>query len=111
MEKVTETWRAVLEAYKNLKENHEVFCKTAEGVDLNQAGPGLREALQMLYHKRKFMIFLEDLMYEDFRKGGTDRLLPPVLQEPEEEKEEEKENAPPKIPSSFKGKKSSTAVE
>jgi hypothetical protein len=37
--------------------------------------------------------------------------LPPVLQEPEEEKEEEKENAPPKIPSSFKGKKSSTAVE
>jgi len=103
MEKIVESWRAVLEAYENLKKCHEVFCKTAEGVDLDQAGPGLGLALQMLYHKRKFMIFLEDLMYEDFRKGGLTRLVPPVLQEPEE---------PKKVPETFKGKsKAAKAVE
>lgn len=100
MRELAEKWREVLDAYILLKDKHEEFCREAVGVDLNMAGPGLRESLQRLFHKRRFSMFLEDLMYEEHRKGGTSHLVPPVLQEPEEP--EKKEG---KVPSNFKGKK------
>lgn len=77
MEKATEAWRNCLETYELLKEKHEVFCQAAYGVKLDLAGPGLKEALHRLFHKRRFSMFLEDLQYEDFRKGGISQLMPP----------------------------------
>jgi hypothetical protein len=101
MKELAEKWREVLDAYAHLKDKHEVFCKEAVGADLDMAGPGLREALQRLFHKRRFAIFLEDLVYEEHRKGGISQLVPPVLQEADEPVEDEG-----KVPSNFKGKKS-----
>lgn len=104
MNGLSKQWSAVLKAYEDLKEKHKVFCMSAERVDLDQAGPGLREALQRLFHKRRFGMFLEDLLYEDFRKGGLSQLVPPVLQE--------KQETQPKVPPSFRGnKKDAPTVE
>lgn len=101
MRELTEKWREVLDAYALLRDKHEEFRREAEGVDLNMAGPGLREALQRLFHRRRFPMFLEDLLYEDHRKGGISQLVPPV---PEQTEEPEKEEG--KVPSTFKGKRS-----
>lgn len=77
MAEATERWRAVLVAYKTLQDRHKVFCTAAELVELDYAGPGLSEALVRLFHRRSFQMFMEDLMFEDFRKGGVSQLTPP----------------------------------
>jgi hypothetical protein len=77
VEDAAEKWREVIEVYLDLQEKHKVFCTAALQFHLDFAGPGLSEAMQRLYHKRNFTIFLEDLMYEDHRKGGVSQLLPP----------------------------------
>ena len=104
VQKVEETWRDVLSAYENLKQKHEVFCKAAVGVNLDFAGPGLREALQLLLHKRRWSHFVEDLVFQDFKQGGLSLLTPPVPQEKEDEQ-------PMKPPANFKGKKKDSPTE
>jgi len=74
---VTKKWREVLKAYQSLKDVHEAFRMAAEGINLDFAGPGLQEALVRLFHRRRFNMFLEDLLFEDFRKGGVSQLVPP----------------------------------
>ena len=73
----TEAWRDVLDAYLDLREKHKVFATAASQIQLDFAGPGLQEALQRLFHKRNFTMFMEDLLYEDHRKGGVAQLTPP----------------------------------
>lgn len=92
--KMTEAWRDVLDAYQSLKDTHETFRMTA--VDANQdfAGPGLQEALARLFHKRKFSIFLEDLLFEDHRKGGVSQLVPPESSAEEKKDKSKKQNKP-----------------
>jgi hypothetical protein len=77
VEPATEAWRDVLEAYLDFKEKFGVFCTEASGLHIDFAGPGLQTAIQMLYHKRNFTIFVEDLLHEDQRQGGVSRLMPP----------------------------------
>ena len=78
LETATEAWRKTLEAYILLKESHGEFRKVAEGIHLDFAGPGLSEAMQRLFHKRNFTLFLEDLQYQDQTKGGVSQLMPPT---------------------------------
>jgi hypothetical protein len=77
LHKATEAWRAVIEAYLDLREKHKVFCTAASQVEPDFAGPGLQEAMQRLFHRRNFSMFMEDLLFEDHRKGGVSQLTPP----------------------------------
>ena len=104
IEKLTQTWREFLEAYELLKKKHEQFCKDGEGVNLDLAGPGLRTALQLYIHRRRFSHALEDIMYQEYLKGNLVHLTPPV---PEEIVEEQPTEEKVIIPPSFAGKKSS----
>lgn len=88
----TERWRAVLVAYKTLQDRHKVFSTAAEPIHLDFAGPGLSEAMARLFHKRNFQMFMEDLMFEDFRKGGVTQLTPPKSSTEKEEGESGKES-------------------
>ena len=113
---VEECWREVLDAYEILKIKHENFCKTAEGIDLDLAGPGLRDALQLLFHRRRFSMFIEDLTLTEFRRGGLSTLVPPVPQEktekqPSESPEKPKEEKKATPPKGFKGKKKDSPTE
>jgi hypothetical protein len=75
--KATDAWRDVIDAYQDLREKHKVFCTAASQVKLDFAGPGLSEAMQRLFHRRNFSMFMEDLLFEDHRKGGVSQLTPP----------------------------------
>ncbi|MHA2086269.1 MAG: hypothetical protein ACXABD_21200 [Candidatus Thorarchaeota archaeon] len=77
VKEATERWRDVLEAYLDLREKHKVFATAASLAHLDFAGPGLQVAMSMLFHKRNFTMFMEDLLYEDHRQGGVTRLTPP----------------------------------
>lgn len=88
--KCTEDWRAFLDGYAKLKELHEAFRISAKEIPLDHAGPGLKVALRMLFHKRRFNIAIEDLLYEDFRRGGLSRLTPPESSTEKEEGESKK---------------------
>jgi hypothetical protein len=77
MKKATETWRDVLEAYKDFKDKFGVFRTETALLHPDFAGPGLQVAMQMLFHKRNFAIFVDDLIHEDERHGGVSRLMPP----------------------------------
>ena len=77
VKKATEKWRVVLEMCEDLRKKHEDFCTAASGIHLDFAGPGLSEAMQRMFHKRNFTMFMEDYLYEHHRKGGVDHLRPP----------------------------------
>jgi len=88
----TEQWRDVLEAYQVLREKHKDFCTAAGLVHLDFAGPGLQVAMSMLFHKRNFNLFMEDLLYEEHRMGGVARLTPPIV--PQKKKGQSKTDSP-----------------
>jgi hypothetical protein len=77
VKEATEAWREVLEGCEDLREKHEVFRTAASQIHLDFAGPGLSEAMQRMFHKRNFTMFMEDYLYEHHRKGGVSHLTPP----------------------------------
>ena len=77
VEEATERWREVLKAYHALRLAHGNFCKAAETLNPDLAGPGLRIAIQLLFHRRNFQMFMEDLLYEHHRHGDLARVTPP----------------------------------
>jgi hypothetical protein len=88
VENATDAWRDVLDAYQNLKDAHANFQTTAEGINPDFTGPGLRRATRLLFHKRRFSMFLEDLLYEDHRNGGVSLLQVPPKTSPKGKKKD-----------------------
>lgn len=77
VEQVTDLWRKVLKAYGSFRDTWKEFCIAAEGIKLDHAGPQLGRALRLYMHRRRFEMFLEDLVHEDRRYGGVHLLTPP----------------------------------
>jgi len=82
--------RNLVKAYKSLKTLHERFVRETGDSCMDFAGPELQTAMQLSLHKRtRFTLFMEDLVYEDFRHGGVDRITPKQPQTKESVQEEE----------------------
>jgi hypothetical protein len=89
--------RNLVKGYKTLKTLHERFVRETEDSCMDFAGPELQTAMQLSFHKRpRFTLFIEDIVHEDFRQGGLDRVTPPK-QPQTEESPPEKETASTKL--------------
>lgn len=82
--------RNLVKGYKSLKSLHERFVRETEDSCMDFAGPELQTAMQLSFHKRlRFTLFIEDIVYEDFRQGGLDRVTPKQPKTEESPPEEE----------------------
>jgi hypothetical protein len=83
--------RSLVKAYKSLKTLHGRFVTETEDSCMDFAGPELQTAMQLSLHKRtRFTLAVEDLVHEDFRHGGLDRITPKQPQTEESPTEKEK---------------------
>jgi len=75
-EELEHRWREVIGTYLKLKKLHGQFVQEANGFLLDHLGPELQKVFQMRLHKRRFSIFLEDLLHWETTKGNLNELTP-----------------------------------